>query len=589
MSYMALYRKFRPESFDDVKGQDHIVKTLQNQITAGRIGHAYLFCGTRGTGKTTIAKIFARAVNCEAPVQGSPCGACASCTHIAQGASLNVIEIDAASNNGVDDVRKIRDEIAYGPTEGRYKVYIIDEAHMLSTAAFNALLKTLEEPPEYVIFILATTEAHKIPVTILSRCQRYDFQRITADTIAARMRELMDKEKVEVEDRAIDYIARMADGSMRDALSLLDQCIAFYLGETLTYEGALRVLGAVDATVFSEMLKALHEKDVTKVMSILQGVIDSGGELSQFVTDLTWYIRNILLVQGAKGSDPAIDLSQEQIERLKAEAEMFSQETLLRYIRILSSLTNELRSASQKRVTAEVAFIRLCVPESVASGAGRAGAAMGAGQTGDVMGAGGAGAGGPGAAMAAGANEVPWDEPVGQGATANAANHFGEMQRELMEKIAALEEKIERLEKEQSLKRSFAQRGNSAEDNLEEEPIVEAKPPEALPDDVKEFVKKYREIAEAVGDPYWTHLEKAKVTFNEKTGCPRLVFSDKMDYEGVAHKKDWIEARIAEKIGKTFHLELECVEDERKRAGYYNLLDMPGINMEVEVEEMEDE
>ena len=199
MSYTALYRKFRPTEFEDVKGQDHIITTLKNQIKAERIGHAYLFCGTRGTGKTTVAKIFAKAVNCEHPVDGSPCGECPMCKSIAAGTSMNVIEIDAASNNGVDNIREIREEVSYRPTEGRFKVYIIDEVHMLSIGAFNALLKTLEEPPEYVIFILATTEAHKIPITILSRCQRYDFKRITIDTIAARLTDLMKKEQVDVE------------------------------------------------------------------------------------------------------------------------------------------------------------------------------------------------------------------------------------------------------------------------------------------------------------------------------------------------------------------------------------------------------
>ena len=246
MSYQALYRKFRPQEFDDVKGQDHIVTTLKNQIKADRIGHAYLFCGTRGTGKTTIAKIFAKAVNCEHPVDGSPCGECPTCRAIAAGNSMNVIEIDAASNNGVDNIRQIREEVEYRPTEGKYKVYIIDEVHMLSIGAFNALLKTLEEPPAYVIFILATTEAHKIPITILSRCQRYDFRRISIDTITARLRELMDAEQVTVEDRALRYIAKAGDGSMRDALSLLDQCIAFYLGQELTYDKVLDTLGAVD-------------------------------------------------------------------------------------------------------------------------------------------------------------------------------------------------------------------------------------------------------------------------------------------------------------------------------------------------------
>ena len=255
MSYQALYRKFRPQEFEDVKGQEHIVTTLKNQIKADRIGHAYLFCGTRGTGKPTVAKIFAKAVNCEHPVDGSPCGECPSCRAITEGSSMNVIEIDAASNNGVDNIRQIREEVTYRPTEGRYKVYIIDEVHMLSIGAFNALLKTLEEPPSYVIFILATTEVHKIPITILSRCQRYDFKRIARTTIVDRLRELMDEEQVEVEDKALRYIAKKGDGSMRDALRLLDQCIAFYFGEKLTYEQVLDVLGAVDTDEFSILLR----------------------------------------------------------------------------------------------------------------------------------------------------------------------------------------------------------------------------------------------------------------------------------------------------------------------------------------------
>ena len=294
MSYTALYRKFRPKDFEDVKGQEHIVTTLKNQIKADRIGHAYLFCGTRGTGKTTIAKILARAVNCEHSVDGSPCNTCKTCRAILEGTSMNVIEIDAASNNGVDNIREIREEVAYRPTEGRYKVYIIDEVHMLSTGAFNALLKTLEEPPSYVIFILATTEAHKIPITILSRCQRYDFRRITVETIANRLTELMEKEGNDVEEKAIRYIAKAADGSMRDALSLLDQCIAFYLGETLTYEKVLENLGAVDTDIFSGLLRKILRQDTAGAVKTLEEIILQGKEMGQFVTDFIWYLRNLL-------------------------------------------------------------------------------------------------------------------------------------------------------------------------------------------------------------------------------------------------------------------------------------------------------
>ena len=337
MSYTALYRKFRPGEFEDVKGQDHISKTLQNQIKADRIGHAYLFCGTRGTGKTSVAKIFAKAVNCEHPVNGSPCGVCDSCKAISSGTSMNVIEIDAASNNGVDNIREIREEVAYRPTEGKYKVYIIDEVHMLSIGAFNALLKTLEEPPEYVIFILATTEAHKIPITILSRCQRYDFKRITIDTIAARLADLMQKENIEVEEKAIRYVAKAADGSMRDALSILDQCIAFYLGQKLTYDNVLEVLGAVDTEVFSRLLRELLERNVAKVMKSLDELVMQGCELSQLAADFTWYLRNLLLAKSSDNMEDVLDVSTENLAQLKEEAQMIENDTLIRYIRIFQN------------------------------------------------------------------------------------------------------------------------------------------------------------------------------------------------------------------------------------------------------------
>lgn len=362
MSYTALYRKFRPDNFDDVKGQDHIVTTLRNQITHDRIGHAYLFCGTRGTGKTSVAKILAKAVNCEHPVNGSPCNECAMCKAIQAGTSMNVIEIDAASNNGVDNIREIREEVSYRPTEGRYKVYIIDEVHMLSTGAFNALLKTLEEPPSYVIFILATTEAHKIPITILSRCQRYDFHRITIDTIAARLQELLDAEGVEAEDKAVRYVAKAGDGSMRDALSLLDQCIAFYLGQKLTYDKVLEVLGAVDTEVFSKLLRQVLAGNVTGAIRILEELITGGRELSQFVGDFTWYMRNLLLVKTSENPEEAIDVSSENLRLLQEESEMTNAETLMRYIRVFSELSSQIRFATQKRVLVEIALIKLCRP-----------------------------------------------------------------------------------------------------------------------------------------------------------------------------------------------------------------------------------
>lgn len=363
MSYTALYRKWRPTGFADVKGQDHIVQTLKNQITGQRIGHAYLFCGTRGTGKTTIAKIFAKAVNCEHPVDGSPCGECESCQSIVSGRSMNVVEIDAASNNGVENIREIREQVQYPPTEGRYRVYIIDEVHMLSTGAFNALLKTLEEPPSYVIFILATTEVHKIPITVLSRCQRYDFRRITIETIAAQLRELADAEQIPVEERALTYLAKAADGSMRDALSLLDQCVAFHFGTLLTYDNVLEVLGAVDSSVFSQLLREILAGDTAGCIHRLEEMVIQGRELGQFVVDFIWYLRNLLILKTTEDAEAMLEMSEDNLRLLREEAKMVNGETLMRFIRIFSELSNQLRYASQKRVLIEIALIKLTKPQ----------------------------------------------------------------------------------------------------------------------------------------------------------------------------------------------------------------------------------
>lgn len=276
---------------------------------------------------------------------------------------MNVIEIDAASNNGVDNIREIIDEVSYSPVEGKFKVYIIDEVHMLSIGAFNALLKTLEEPPSYVIFILATTEVHKIPITILSRCQRYDFKRINIETIADRLRDLMQQEQVAVEEKALKYIAKTADGSMRDALSLLDQCIAFHFGEELTYDKVLDVLGAVDTGVFSKLLELIVTHDIPGCISLLEQVVMQGRELSQFVTDVTWYLRNLLLVK-TSGSDieDVIDVSSDNLVKLREEAENMDAEKIMRYIRIFSELSGQVKYATQKRILIEMTLIKLCKP-----------------------------------------------------------------------------------------------------------------------------------------------------------------------------------------------------------------------------------
>lgn len=501
MSYTALYRKFRPAEFEDVKGQDHIITTLKNQIKANRIGHAYLFCGTRGTGKTTVAKIFAKAVNCEHPIEGSPCGECAMCKSIAAGTSMNVIEIDAASNNGVDNIREIREEVSYRPTEGRYKVYIIDEVHMLSIGAFNALLKTLEEPPEYVIFILATTEAHKIPITILSRCQRYDFKRITIDTIAARLMELMKKEEVEVEEKAIRYIAKAGDGSMRDALSLLDQCIAFYLGQKLTYDHVLEVLGAVDTDVFSRLLREIFSQNVNKVLSTVEELVMQGRELSQLSADFTWYLRNLLLVKSSDNMEDVLDVSTENLAQLKEEAQMIETEVLLRYIRIFSELTNQLKYATQKRVLLEVTLIKLCKPQM----------------------------------------ETTKDS--------------------LLDRLRALEKQVEEASFGGGERIVYAEMPVGSK----ETPAVKPQLPKALSDDVKKIAENFRSIANETSGMLRTYLRQARLSVGASDQLliilPDEIAAGMVGNE--SNKQELMEL-IEKRIGKSVEIEVRQVEQGRR-------------------------
>ncbi len=366
MAYTALYRKWRPAVFEDVKGQEPIVRTLRGQLRTGRIAHAYLLCGSRGTGKTTIARIFAKAVNCENPSDGNPCGKCPSCLAIERGNSMNITEVDAASNNNVDFVRQMLEDMQYPPTEGRYRVYIIDEVHMFSGSSFNALLKTLEEPPEYVIFILATTDPQKIPATILSRCQQYDFRRIDGATIVGRLRELCEGEGIKAEDRALEYIARKAEGGMRDAISLLDQA-AGGAGGSLTYESALTALGAVENETFSRYFRALAARDAESLLSLIDEVVMGGRDVSQFTRDLCWYLRSVLLVKTSDINTSAVDAGEADRVRLGEEAGMMSLDEIIRLIRIYSEAFNDMRGSAGKRITLEVAAIRSIRPEADAN------------------------------------------------------------------------------------------------------------------------------------------------------------------------------------------------------------------------------
>ena len=361
MSYVALYRKWRPDEFQEVKGQEHIVTTLKNQIKHNRVGHAYLFCGTRGTGKTTIARLIAKAVNCENPVDGSPCNQCESCKAIAAGASMNVIEIDAASNNGVDSVRQINDAVRYSPSSGKYLVYIIDEVHMLTNPAYNALLKTLEEPPEYVKFILATTDVQTIPVTVLSRCQRYDFKRISLDIIADRIEELLGREGIAATRDAINYVAKAADGSMRDALSILDQCIAFNLGEEITYDKVLEIVGSVDLDIYLSMFTAIKARDTKEALSIVNDAIWAGKDLSLFVNEFTTFLRDLLMLKYNAGA--TVDVTSENLPRLIEAGADIEEEKLISFINIMQETAGKIKYASSKRIVLEVAVIKLCTPQ----------------------------------------------------------------------------------------------------------------------------------------------------------------------------------------------------------------------------------
>ena len=361
MSYQALYRKWRPSTFDEIVGQDAVVTTLKNQVSSDRIGHAYLFCGTRGTGKTSAAKIMARAVNCPHAAEhgGNPCNSCEVCEAIKTGRAMNVFEIDAASNNGVDNIRDIREQVEYPPVIGRYKVYIIDEVHMLSTGAFNALLKTLEEPPSYVIFILATTDPQKIPQTILSRCQRYDFRRMSRRNAASHLREIAALEGMSIEDSALSYIAEAADGSMRDALSLLDQCAAYHYQETLTYDNVLEILGAADTGVFSRMYGNIVRGEIEEVLTAVNDIAASGCDISQLINDFIWYLRTVLLA-GSSASADILDISEDRLTMARADAALAGRPELIRVMSALAELGNRCRFSTQKRVLLEVELIRLC-------------------------------------------------------------------------------------------------------------------------------------------------------------------------------------------------------------------------------------
>ena len=373
MAYMALYRKWRPQSFKDLVGQDHISRTLSQAITTGRIGHAYLFAGPRGTGKTSTAKILAKALNCAEGPTPDPCGKCEQCQKIMGGTAMDVFEIDAASNRGIDEIRDLRETVKFAPAEGRYKVYIIDEVHMLTSEAFNALLKTLEEPPEHVVFILATTEAHKVPPTIQARCQRYDFHRITVEDIEARLHTIVEQMGMQAEDEALAMIAVQADGGLRDALSILDQC-SVLTEDKITAERVRQILGLVGHDWIYRITAAIAQHEAQQVLEIIAELLRDGKELRQILAELSLHFRSLMIYQAA-GSLAHMDLYAEQQEVLQEQSHFFTPEQVMAIIGRLHDAMNELKWSPQPRISVEVTLLALAHGQLGEAGTELAGAA----------------------------------------------------------------------------------------------------------------------------------------------------------------------------------------------------------------------
>ena len=358
MSHQAIYRKFRPKIFDDVLGQEHVTRTLKNQIISNNIAHAYLFSGIRGTGKTSTAKIFARAVNCLNNNDGNPCNECEICRSTLDETNMDVIEMDAASNNGVDDIRDLRDKVKFLPVKSKYKVYIIDEVHMLSKGAFNALLKTLEEPPEHLLFILATTESQKIPATILSRCQRFDLKRINADIIVENMKKICHELNIKYEEKALKLIAANSEGAMRDAQSILDRCIS-YNDDVVDYETVINLLGTVNYQVVLEAADAIVDKDMARTMSLVDNILNSGKELTFFLDELIICFRNMLIIKTTNSSDNLMRISEDEAESIKNLNGKISVDEIVKIIEDLSTAQAECKRALNPRVLLETKLIKM--------------------------------------------------------------------------------------------------------------------------------------------------------------------------------------------------------------------------------------
>ena len=521
-----LHRTYRPQTLSEVCGQEQNLITIRAQIEEKRYSSAYLFEGHRGTGKTTIARILARTICCDHPTTDGPCNHCRNCRMILEEKTMDFIELDAASHNTIADIKELINSTSYLPSILPKKIYIIDEAHNLSKNAFDALLKTIEEPPEHCIFMLCTTELYKIPVTIRSRCSIFTFSALSIQTISGRLATVLDDVGKKYELKALDTIAYQADGSMRDALSLLDQCIAFYLGQTLTYDNVLEVLGAVDTDVFSQLLRSILSRDVAKVLDTVEELVMQGRELTQMAADFTWYLRNLLLVKTSDNIEDVLDVSTENMMQLKEEAQMIETDMLFRFIRVFSELSGQLKYATQKRVLLEVALIKLCVP----------------------------------------AMETKADT--------------------LLDRIRVMEEKIEKGIPAGNMAEQTAYiNADSRAADAHEVRQNSAELPKAIPEDVKEVVQNFRSIADEASGLLRNYLKKARLSLG---GDNRLmiVMPGSLEAEFVGredHIKE-LEALIENRIGKKVEVEVRHVEEGRHFEDTFVDIEQK-INMEIIVED----
>lgn len=516
MPYVALYRKFRPKTFLEVEGQEHITTTLQNQIISGSVAHAYLFCGTRGTGKTSTALIFAKTLNCQSPIitesTYEPCNICESCVESNKNTNLNIVEIDAASNNGVDNIREIKENVRYRVTNANYKIYIIDEVHMLSIGAFNALLKTLEEPPEQTLFILATTDPHKIPQTILSRCQRYDFKRISSTDIANTIESYLKIENVDMTEEAVNYISILADGALRDALTITDQAISYFRNQKITIEKVQDVLGTVDKTVYFEFCEHLMERNIQGCLEIITQIVEEGKNILQFVSDIIDFMRSILVVKMADGNvtQHMINASKDVINMYYAVGKIVDKDRMIYIIERFSELTVDLKVQNNQRTMLEVLCVKLCTPS------------------------------------------------------------LNDNLDDLVLRIRELEEKIENLENGniQNIQ-TYREQNASVEKSIDENAKKQKKQFEgAIPDDIKNAINSWGAITNEIRETWHSALFKLSYGgFIEGDDALYVVCKDKVSCGCLSKKENQIHAILEFKYNKSFNIRYIIESDFDEKNG----------------------